>query len=117
MTEQHLPPDAPLIPMPALTPAALRSAVAQIAPARLPEFGEHLDRAAEQAAAQSTITPLHAFLQYWGEFVAVQRFPRRAARLRELEAAADSATDPDTLARLVAEIQQILAEAHREVAA
>ncbi|MFC7742553.1 hypothetical protein ACFQXA_18805 [Nocardiopsis composta] len=116
MTEQHLPPDAPLIPMPALTPAALRSAVAQIAPARLPEFGEHLDRAAEQAAAQSTITPCTPSSSTGG----VRRgaaLPRRAARLRELEAAADSATDPDTLARLVAEIQQILAEAHREVAA
>ncbi|MFW5416410.1 hypothetical protein J0910_07285 [Nocardiopsis sp. CNT-189] len=117
MTEQHLPPDAPLISMPALTPAALRSAVAQIAPARLPEFGEHLDRAAEQAAEQSTITPLRAFLQYWGEFIAVQRFPRRAARLQELEAAADAATDPDTLTRLASEIRRILAEARREVAA
>ncbi|MFJ1568042.1 hypothetical protein ACIOG8_28175 [Streptomyces erythrochromogenes] len=36
----------PLIPMPALTPAALRVAVAQIAPAHLPAFADHLDRAA-----------------------------------------------------------------------
>ena len=77
MTEQHTTPDAPLIPMPALTPAALRAAVAQIAPAHLPAFVEHLDHAAEQAAKQSTIAPLHAFLQWWGEFVDIA--PREAS--------------------------------------
>ncbi|AKH86771.1 hypothetical protein AA958_14705 [Streptomyces sp. CNQ-509] len=115
MTEQHIT-SGPLISMPALTPAALRTAIAQIAPAQLPAFAEHLDRAAEQASAQSTITPLRAFLQYWGEFVAIQRNPERAARLRDLEAEADTAESPDALAPLVAEIQQILGEAQREVA-
>jgi hypothetical protein len=116
MTEQHITSGGPLISMPALTPAALRTAIAQIAPAQLPTFAEHLDRAAEQSAAQSTTAPLRAFLQYWGEFVAVQRFPERAARLRRLEAAADAATTADTLAPLVAEMQQIMGEAQREVA-
>lgn len=115
MTEQHIT-SGPLISMPALTPAALRTAIAQIAPAQLPTYAEHLDRAAEQAASQSTITPLRAFLQYWGEFVAIQRYPERAARLRRLEAAADAAETPEALAPLAAEIQQILREAQREVA-
>ncbi|MFC4562684.1 hypothetical protein ACFO4E_12530 [Nocardiopsis mangrovi] len=117
MTEQHFPSDAPLISMPALTPAALRTAIAQIAPARLPSFGEHLDQAVEQAAAQSTTAPLRAFLQYWGEVVAIQRRPDRAARLRELEAAADAASDRETLDPVIAEIQQILEWAQREVVA
>jgi hypothetical protein len=116
MTEQPFTSSAPLIAMPALTPAALRTAVAQIAPAQLPAFAEHLDRAVEQAAAQSTLAPLHAFLQYWGEFIAIQRHPDRAARLRRLEAAADAAATPDELVPLAAEIQQLLAEAQREVA-
>lgn len=115
MTEQHIT-SGSLISMPALTPAALRTAIAQIAPAQLPAFAEHLDRAAEQAAEQSTISPLRAFLQYWGEFVAIQRFPERAARLRYLEAEADRTESPDALAPLVAEIQQILSTAQREVA-
>ncbi len=106
----------PLIPMPALTPAALRVAVAQIAPAHLPAFVEHLDRAAEQSAQQSTIAPLRAFLQWWGEF-AVQRHPARAARLRELEAVAAEADDREALDAAVAEIQDILAAARREAAA
>lgn len=116
MTEQHTSSVGPLISMPARTPAALRTAIAQIAPAQLPTFGEHLDRAAEQAAAQSTIAPLQGFLQYWGEFVAVQRYPERAARLRRLESAVDTADSAEALAPLVAEIQQILDEARREVA-
>ncbi|MEU3778586.1 hypothetical protein AB0F11_36370 [Streptomyces sp. NPDC032472] len=103
--------------MPALTPAALRAAVAQIAPAHLPAFVEHLDRAAEQSAEQSTIAPLRSFLQWWGEFVAVQRHPARAARLRELEALAEAAADRETLDKAVAEIQEILAAARREAAA
>lgn len=115
MTEQQASIGDPLIPFPALTPAALRTAIAQIAPAQLPAFVHHLDQAAEQAAAQSTITPLLAFLQYWGEVVAIQRYPARAARLRSLEAAADAAESQESLSALIAEIQQILGEAQREV--
>ncbi|MGW0391111.1 hypothetical protein ACWDYJ_09450 [Streptomyces sp. NPDC003042] len=106
-----------LIPMPPLTPAALRVAVAQLAPAHLPAFVEHLDRVAEQSAEQSTIAPLRAFLQWWGEFVAVQRHPALAARLRELEAVAATAHDREALDTAVAEIQDILEAARREAAA
>ncbi|MFG2293733.1 DUF6247 family protein [Streptomyces sp. NPDC048603] len=116
MTE-HAVADTPLIPMPALTPAALRAAVAQIAPAHLPAFVEHLDRAAEQSAEQSTIAPLRAFLQWWGEFVAIQRIPTRARRMHELETIAGTASDRDKLDAAVAEIQEILAAARREAAA
>ncbi|MFG2877520.1 hypothetical protein ACGFYU_21415 [Streptomyces sp. NPDC048337] len=117
MTEQAVPGTTPLIPMPALTPAALRVAVAQIAPAYLPAFGQDLDQAAEQSAAQSTIAPLRTFLQWWGEFVAIQRIPARARRMHELETIADTASDRAVLDVAVAEIQQILAAARREVAA
>lgn len=118
MSEQHSSPtDTPLIPMPALTPSALRAAVAQIAPAHLPAFVKHLDQAAEQASAQSTITPLRSFLTWWGEFVAIQRFPTRAARLRELEQAAEAATDRDSVRPVLAEIRQIMDDAHRETSA
>lgn len=116
MTEQHLASGGPLIPMPALTPSALRTALAQIAPAQLPAFAEHLDRAAEQAATQSTIAPLRAFLQYWGEYVAIQRYPEQAARLRRLEATADAADDIEELTSVVSEIQQLLQWAQREAA-
>ena len=117
MTEQPSAPDGPLIPMPALTPAALRAAVAQIAPAQLPSFVEHLDRAVEQTATQSTIAPLRTFLQWWGEFVAIQRYPARAARLCQLEAVAQEATDRETLRSTLSEIRQITDLAHHEISA
>lgn len=118
MSEQHSSPtDAPLIAMPALTPGALRAAVAQIAPAHLPAFVEHLDQAVEQASAQSTITPLRSFLTWWGEFVAIQRFPARVARLRELEQVAEAATDRDSVRPVFAEIRQIMEDARREIPA
>lgn len=117
MAEHHAVSAEPLIPMPALTPATLRAALAQIAPAQLPTFAEHLEEAAGQAATQSTITPLRAFLQYWGEYVAIQRYPQQAARLRRLEAAADEADDVTALNSIVAEIQQILRWAEREATA
>lgn len=118
MSEQHTcVPDGPLIPMPPLTPAALRAAVAQIAPGYLPAFVEHLDQAAEQAATQSTITPLQSFLTWWGDFVALQRYPARAARLHELETAAATATDRDTARPLLAEIRRIMDAARLEASA
>ncbi|AGP56341.1 MULTISPECIES: hypothetical protein [Streptomyces violaceusniger group] len=117
MTEQPSAPDGPLIPMPALTPAALRAAVAQIAPAQLPSFVEHLDRAVEQAATQSTIAPLRTFLLWWGEFVAIERYPARAARLRELEAVAEGAMDREALRSALAEMRQITDLAQREISA
>lgn len=117
MTEQSPASDGPLIPLPALTPASLRAAVAQIAPAYLPSFAEHLDRAVEQAAAQSTSAPLRTFLQWWGEFVAIQRYPARATRLRELETVAEKATDRETLRSALAEIRQITGTAQREISA
>ncbi|MFI0818898.1 DUF6247 family protein [Streptomyces sp. NPDC021098] len=117
MTVQSSGQDGPLIPMPVLTPSALRAAVAQIAPGELPTFVEHLDRAVEQAARNGTIAPLRTFLQWWGEFVAIQRYPARAARLRELEVVAEEATDRESLGSALAEMRQIMDAAHRETPA
>jgi hypothetical protein len=105
-----------LIPRPALTTAALRTAVAQIAPAYLGQFVEHLDQATEQAARQSTVAPLQAFLTQWGEFVAIHRYPERAARLGELERQVAAATDRKSASLLLAEIRQITEAAARDAA-
>jgi hypothetical protein len=103
-----------LIPRPPLTTAALRAAVAQIAPAYLSQFVDHLDQATEQAARQSTVAPLQNFLQQWGEFVAIQRHPARAARLQALEAEVAAATDRVKLGAALAEITEITTSARRE---
>lgn len=105
-----------LIPRPSLTTAALRAAVAQIAPAHLGQFVEHLDQATEQAARQSTVAPLHAFLTQWGEFVAIHRHPERAARLHELERQVAATTDRRSASVLLAEIRRIMDAAGRDAA-
>jgi hypothetical protein len=105
-----------LIPRPPLTTAALRAAVAQIAPADLGQFVEHLDQATEQAARQSTVAPLQAFLAQWGEFVAINRHPDRAARLRKLEQQVTAATDRKTLRVALAEIRELTDAARRDAA-
>lgn len=108
--------DEELIPRPPLTPAALRAAVAQIAPAYLGQFVDHLDQATEQAARQSTVAPLHGFLKQWGEFVAIHRHPARAARLRALEQQAAESTDRQALSATLAEIRRLTDLARRDAA-
>ncbi|MFD9864223.1 DUF6247 family protein [Streptomyces alboflavus] len=83
-----VPPDGPydpLIPMPELTPAALRSAVAKIAPSRVSELTRHLFEATTNAQQTQSLAPLRSFIHSWAVFVAIERHPQRAARLRELE--------------------------------
>ncbi|WP_326729068.1 DUF6247 family protein [Streptomyces phaeochromogenes] len=77
--------DGPLIPMPELTPDALQAAVARIAPGRLPALTQHFFEATTNAQHTQTLAPLHAFVHSWAVFIATERHPRRAARLRELE--------------------------------
>ncbi|NAS25264.1 hypothetical protein GT755_26725 [Herbidospora sp. NEAU-GS84] len=108
--------DEALIPQPPMTTAALRAAVAQIAPAHLGQFVEHLDQATEQAARQSTVAPLLGFLRQWAEFVAIHRHPATAARLHDLERQVAVATDRQTVTVLLAEIRAITDAARGDAA-
>jgi hypothetical protein len=93
------------VPMPELTPAALRTAVERLAPDRLPELTRHLFEAATNAQQTQSLAPLRAFVHSWAVFVAIERHPERAARLRELERIVDAGEqDP---AAAVAEIRAI----------
>ncbi|MCX4827651.1 MULTISPECIES: DUF6247 family protein [unclassified Streptomyces] len=83
-------PYGPLIPMPELTPDALRAAVARIAPSRVPALTQHLFEATTNAQQTQSLAPLRAFVHSWAVFVAIERHPARAARLRELEGLVDA---------------------------
>ncbi|KUF20220.1 DUF6247 family protein [Streptomyces silvensis] len=85
MSAQPDGPYGPLIPMPELTPDALRAAVAKIAPSRIPALTQHLFEATTNAQQTQSLAPLRAFVHSWAVFVAIERHPQRAARLRELE--------------------------------
>jgi hypothetical protein len=95
--------------MPELTPDALRAAVARIAPSRIPAFTQHLFEATTNAQQTQSLAPLRAFVHSWAVFVAIERHPERAARLRELERLVDVGEDEPTEA--IAEIRTIRAAA------
>ncbi|MGV9881029.1 hypothetical protein [Streptomyces sp. NPDC003006] len=105
-------PYEPLIPMPELTPDALRAAVARIAPSRIPALTQHLFEATTNAQQAQSLAPLRAFIHSWAVFVAIERRPQRAARLHELEQLVNAAEQDPTDA--IAEIRRIRDEAEAE---
>ncbi|MBA2806961.1 hypothetical protein E0500_005760 [Streptomyces sp. KM273126] len=90
MSAQSDGPYGPLIPMPELTPDALRAAVARIAPSRIPALTQHLFEATTNAQQAQSLAPLRAFVHSWAVFIAIERHPARAERLRELERIVDA---------------------------
>ncbi|MFD8517107.1 hypothetical protein ACFV27_40035 [Streptomyces antimycoticus] len=98
--------------MPDLTPDALRAAVARIAPSRIPALTQHLFEATTNAQQTQSLAPLRAFVHSWAVFVAIERRPERAARLRELERIVDMAEQDPTAA--IQEIHQIRKAAEAE---
>ncbi|MFK0109931.1 hypothetical protein [Streptomyces sp. NPDC091217] len=98
--------------MPDLTPAALRTTVERLAPARLPALTQHLFEAATNAQQTQSLAPLRAFVHSWAVFVAIERHPERAARLRELERVVDAGEQEPTAA--IAEIRAIWEAAEAE---
>ncbi|WP_031506385.1 DUF6247 family protein [Streptomyces megasporus] len=103
--------ERPLIPQPPATVAALRQAVAQIAPAALPAFSRELDQAADQARQGSDLAPLRRFVAQWAVYVHIQRQPRLAERLRNLEELAATG-DAGQAREAASEIGRILDDAH-----
>ncbi len=104
--------DEPLIPMPALTPDALRTSVETLRPSRMQAFVRDLVDATTSAQQVQSLAPLRTFVHTWGVFVAIQRYPSRAARLRHLEEVVSAGgEDP---ADAMAEIRKIHADAEAE---
>ncbi|ATW52716.1 hypothetical protein CGZ69_19215 [Streptomyces peucetius subsp. caesius ATCC 27952] len=98
--------------MPALTPDALRGAVEKLTPSRMPAFVRDLVDATTSAQQLQSLAPLRTFVHTWGVFVAIQRYPARAARLRHLEELV-SAGEADPV-DAIAEIRRIHADAEAE---
>ncbi|GAB3116895.1 hypothetical protein GCM10027160_26580 [Streptomyces calidiresistens] len=99
--------------MPELSPDALLAAVARIAPSRTSVLTSHLFEATTNAQQTQSLAPLRAFVHSWAVFVAIERHPARAARLRELERLVDAGHEDPTEA--IAEIRRIRMAAEAEV--
>jgi hypothetical protein len=115
MTLPHTESNGPLIARPALTLPALRQAVATVAPSRLPEFFEDMQKAFIRAGEEDSVVPIRMFYRQWGVIVEIERYPQTARRLHAAEAAVDS-EDADVRARAIREAGEIGRAAHREVA-
>ncbi|MFD0856209.1 hypothetical protein ACFQ07_28480 [Actinomadura adrarensis] len=115
MTMPQADPNQPLIPMPELSLQALRQAVAAVAPSRLPEFFEDMQKAFVRAGDEGTVLPIRLFYRQWGVVVEIERHPETARRLHEAERALDS-EDPEVRDQAIREAGDIVRAAHREVA-
>ncbi len=75
MTAEHRQCDEPLTAMPALTLEALRQAVAEVVPSRLPEFFQDIQDAFSQAGEEDSVLAIRHVYQRWGATIAIERWP------------------------------------------
>ena len=99
MTAQHIEPSGPLIPRPERTPAALRVALAQVAPHRLGDMERQKDEAIALAARTDSLGPITQFLETWAVAIEIARIPAAAAQLRTAEYTAQTADRHDPVWR------------------
>jgi hypothetical protein len=104
-----------LVPKPSLTLAALRQAVAAVAPGRLTEMFEKMEEAFEQAGERGSVTPIHMFYREWAVIVEIERYPEAARRLHAAEQALMS-DDPQIRDAAIHDAGEIVRAAHRAVA-
>jgi hypothetical protein len=113
--EQPYAADGPLIPMPPLTEQALRTAVTTLDLAAAVRFETEFHAAWQEAVQMDSTVPMHTFLHRWGVFVALRRYPRRAALLDQLEREVARAETIEVARAAAAGIAELLDEARREV--
>ncbi|WP_345039355.1 DUF6247 family protein [Streptomyces sannanensis] len=102
--------DSGIPPMPERNPKALRAAIAENAPALLPDFDAHWQRA---IADTFDLAPVPAFLaRWWGEY-AIARDPLLEAKVRRLEDEAAQAADIDRARALLEEAGHLRREARQ----
>ncbi|KPI22107.1 hypothetical protein OK074_7221 [Actinobacteria bacterium OK074] len=95
MAAQPVESGGPLVPRPERTPAALRVALARVAPHRLPEMERQKDEAIALAAQTGSLGPITQFLETWAVAIEIARVPATAARLRAAEYTAQSVERDD----------------------
>ena len=98
----------PVVPLPERDPAALRKAVARLDPAALSKFEADWTAATARARDEYSLLPARHFVEHWFTWVAVQRWPQLAGRLRACERVVAESQDHAERRAAAAEISQIL---------
>jgi len=104
-----------LIPRPELTLPALRTAVARVAPGRLPEMFEKMQAAFVRAGEEGSVVPIHMFYREWAVIVEIERYPQTASRLHAAEQALMS-DDAQVRETAIREAGEIVRAAHQAIA-
>ncbi len=91
--------------------AALRAAVARLDPAALARFEADWTTATARARDEYSLLPARYFVEHWFSWVAVERWPALAARLRACERVVAESPDRAERRAAAAEISQILRQA------
>ncbi|MEV2213046.1 DUF6247 family protein [Streptomyces sp. NPDC050997] len=107
-TAAHSGSDDSVAPQPAGIPEDLRASLAKLAPDALPSFDAERSVALQQAREQVSAAPMRRFVGQWAVYVALERHPERAARLRALEARAAETESLAEARTIASEIGRIL---------
>ncbi|MEV7418419.1 DUF6247 family protein [Streptomyces sp. NPDC089919] len=113
-TAPENPSDGARGPQPPATAEDLRAALTRIAPDAVPTFDAERATAVARAREQVSSAPMRRFLRQWAVYVAIERHPDQAARLRVLEERAAHTTAADEARAIAAEIGHIIDKAAAE---
>ena len=106
----------PIVPLPERDPAALRAAVAKLDTAALAKSESDWTAATAQARDEYRLMPARYFVEHWWTWVAVERWPALAARLRDCERIVAESADRAARRAAAAEISEILRRAESATA-
>ncbi|MFC5724037.1 hypothetical protein ACFP1Z_28105 [Streptomyces gamaensis] len=109
------PGDGPTVERPKRTLAALKEALAQVAPSQLPVMEAERDEVFTLAAETQSVGPVNGFLFRWATVVEIERHPEVARRLHRAEQAVRMAGDEETMRAAIQEVAEIQAAARRAV--
>jgi hypothetical protein len=114
----HLPVEGqqPAVPLPEREPATIRAAVARLDPAALAKFEADWTAATARARDEYSLLPVRYFVEHWFTWVAVERWPQLAARLRACQRIVAESPDRTERREAAAEISQILRQAETATA-
>lgn len=116
MTATHEDGQQPVVPLPERDPAALRAAVAKLDTAALAKFESDWTAATARARDEYSLMPARYFVEHWWTWVAVERWPTLAARLRDCERVVAESADRNARRAAAAEISEILRRAESATA-
>ncbi|GHG73594.1 hypothetical protein [Streptomyces griseocarneus] len=107
--------DEPIIERPDRTIAALRQALARVAPSKLSLMESERDEVLTLAAETQSVGPVNGFLLRWAALVEIERHPATARRLHDAERRVRTALDEGTMRAAAREVADIKAAARQAV--